>query len=211
MLKKKFLGVLCSIALIMTLVPATVAAAADPITTDVVIHKLVVAAGTAEAAHDGEEIDELTGNLAGATPLAGVTFRYWSIADTATAAQLAQLLGLETVAAVEAWMAINTGILTAGGTTGATDAQGVTGVFIPTGLLPSPPPCGWSTGFITTPRTVGLTPMCRLRPALPSAINSWSMLPICPIVAQQFSGTLRISPLGILRIAYPPSRPMRRA
>ena len=37
----------------------------------------------------------------------------------------------------------------------------------PTGLLPSPPPWGWSQGFMTEPRTVGRTPMWRLRPALP--------------------------------------------
>src|SRR5262247_269955 len=33
--------------------------------------------------------------------------------------------------------------------------------------LPSPPPIGWSTGFIATPRTDGLRPNQRLRPALP--------------------------------------------
>src|SRR5215208_2466095 len=31
--------------------------------------------------------------------------------------------------------------------------QGVTG-FLPPEVLPSPPPCGWSTGFIATPRTL---------------------------------------------------------
>ena len=35
------------------------------------------------------------------------------------------------------------------------------------GLLPSPPPWGWSTGFMTLPRTVGRQPMWRLRPAEP--------------------------------------------
>ena len=29
----------------------------------------------------------------------------------------------------------------------------------PTLVLPSPPPCGWSLGFITEPRTVGLMPI----------------------------------------------------
>src|SRR5687768_3079189 len=33
--------------------------------------------------------------------------------------------------------------------------------------LPSPPPIGWSTGFIATPRTEGLRPIHRDRPALP--------------------------------------------
>ena len=37
--------------------------------------------------------------------------------------------------------------------------HGVTGLGIPIGDLPSPPPCGWSFGFITTPRTVGLQPI----------------------------------------------------
>ena len=36
----------------------------------------------------------------------------------------------------------------------------------------SPPPCGWSTGFIAIPRTDGRLPMWRLRPALP--ITSFS-------------------------------------
>ncbi len=34
-------------------------------------------------------------------------------------------------------------------------------------VRPSPPPCGWSTGFMATPRTVGRTPRQRLAPALP--------------------------------------------
>src|SRR5262245_44169896 len=33
--------------------------------------------------------------------------------------------------------------------------------------LPSPPPIGWSTGFIATPRTLGRRPSQRVRPALP--------------------------------------------
>ena len=33
--------------------------------------------------------------------------------------------------------------------------QGVTG-SLPPDVLPSPPPCGWSTGFITTPLTFGV-------------------------------------------------------
>src|SRR6478672_6331099 len=36
-------------------------------------------------------------------------------------------------------------------------------------FLPSPPPCGWSTGFMTVPRTVGRFPFQRERPALPPA------------------------------------------
>ena len=38
----------------------------------------------------------------------------------------------------------------------------------PPELLPSPPPSGWSTGFIATPRTDGRLRFHRLRPALPS-------------------------------------------
>jgi len=34
--------------------------------------------------------------------------------------------------------------------------HGVLGAFIPIGECPSQPPCGWSTGFIDLPRTVGL-------------------------------------------------------
>ena len=37
--------------------------------------------------------------------------------------------------------------------------QGVHGPGRPTGARPSPPPCGWSFGFMTEPRTVGLIPM----------------------------------------------------
>src|SRR5579872_1738279 len=34
----------------------------------------------------------------------------------------------------------------------------------------SPPPCGWSTGFIATPRTWGRRPSQRERPALPTLV-----------------------------------------
>src|SRR5438132_11552124 len=33
--------------------------------------------------------------------------------------------------------------------------QGDFGLGMPTGALPSPPPCGWSLGFIAEPRTCG--------------------------------------------------------
>src|SRR5439155_8882260 len=42
--------------------------------------------------------------------------------------------------------------------------QGLTGCC-PAAVFPSPPPCGWSIGFIATPRTVGRTPRQRTRPA----------------------------------------------
>src|SRR5207247_7435952 len=55
----------------------------------------------------------------------------------------------------------------------------------PTGDLASPPPCGWSRGDITTPRTAGRQPMCRLCPAPPTFWFSCSTLPIWPTVARQ--------------------------
>src|SRR6201987_4970674 len=48
--------------------------------------------------------------------------------------------------------------------------------------LPSPPPCGWSTGFIAEPRTAGRLPRQRLRPALPPVTVWWSTFPTCPTV-----------------------------
>ena len=49
--------------------------------------------------------------------------------------------------------------------------HGVLGASRPTGHLPSPPPCGWSFGFITEPRTVGRVPNQRVLPALPKLIK----------------------------------------
>src|SRR5262244_3518161 len=54
----------------------------------------------------------------------------------------------------------------------------------PPEVLPSPPPIGWSTGFIATPRTDGARPSHRLRPALPSLMLPCSELPTSPIVAR---------------------------
>src|SRR5687767_1958642 len=62
--------------------------------------------------------------------------------------------------------------------------QGVTG-WRPPEVLPSPPPCGWSIGFMATPRTTGLMPFQRLRPALPITTFWWSGLETAPIVAMQ--------------------------
>src|SRR5206468_187730 len=73
--------------------------------------------------------------------------------------------------------------------------QGVTG-WRPPFDFPSPPPCGWSTGFMADPRTVGRLPLQRLRPALPPVTFSWSTLPTWPTVARHASGTRRISPEG---------------
>src|SRR4030088_1478121 len=54
--------------------------------------------------------------------------------------------------------------------------HGVTG-WRPPEVLPSPPPCGWSTGFIETPRLEGRIPFQRLRPALQTVTLSWSVVP----------------------------------
>src|SRR3977135_3420113 len=64
----------------------------------------------------------------------------------------------------------------------------------PPEVLPTPPSVGWSTGFITTPRTVGRLPRQRLRPALPQLMLEWSELPTSPMVARVSTPTLRISP-----------------
>src|ERR1700751_163037 len=48
---------------------------------------------------------------------------------------------------------------------------------------PSPPPCGWSTGFIAVPRVCGRTPMWRFLPALPTFTFWCSALPSTPTVA----------------------------
>src|SRR5438105_12392815 len=75
----------------------------------------------------------------------------------------------------------------------------------PPEVLPSPPPCGWSTGFMATPRTVGRLPFQRIRPALPQLMLACSALPTSPTVARQRTSTLRISPEGIRSWAYGPS------
>ena len=85
---------------------------------------------------------------------------------------------------------------------------GLTG-WRPPLVRPSPPPCGWSIGFMAVPRTCGRWPSQRLRPALPTTIASWSALPIAPIVARQADGMRRISPLGRLIWAQSASRAAR--
>src|SRR6201993_158960 len=71
--------------------------------------------------------------------------------------------------------------------------------------LPSPPPCGWSTGFMAEPRTDGRLPRQRLRPALPPVMFWWSRFPTWPTVARHVTGTRRISPDGSRRTAKAPS------
>src|SRR6266511_658470 len=77
---------------------------------------------------------------------------------------------------------------------------GLTGCRPPE-VLPSPPPCGWSTGFIATPRTEGRLPFQRNRPAFPQLRFDWSALPISPTVARQETETRRISPEGMRSVA----------
>src|SRR3989344_2533658 len=75
----------------------------------------------------------------------------------------------------------------------------VFGFLVPRGCLPSPPPYGWSTGFMTVPRTVGLMPKWRERPALPIVIKLCSAFETCPSEAKPSHETLRISPEASLR------------
>src|SRR4030095_5844615 len=62
--------------------------------------------------------------------------------------------------------------------------HGVTG-WRPPEVRPSPPPCGWSTGFLATPRVSGLTPIHRVRPALASVWLPLSGFDTAPTVAMQ--------------------------
>src|SRR3990172_7422790 len=78
--------------------------------------------------------------------------------------------------------------------------KGLTGSR-PADVLPSPPPCGWSIGFIATPRTVGRTPRQRIAPALPIERRLCSSLPTSPMVARQSTCTFRISPQRSLSCA----------
>src|SRR4029453_11974098 len=75
--------------------------------------------------------------------------------------------------------------------------HGVTGCRPPE-VLPSPPPCGWCWGFLTTPRLCGRRPSQRERPALPRDTFLWSRFPTWPTVARHSTWTLRTSPDGSL-------------
>src|SRR5215472_18956481 len=90
-------------------------------------------------------------------------------------------------------------------------------VFLPSGLpqgdvggrppelLPSPPPSGWSTGFIATPRTLDRRPSQRVLPALPTDRSSCSALPISPTVARHSPRPIRISVERRRRVTWLPS------
>src|ERR1700680_5322991 len=62
--------------------------------------------------------------------------------------------------------------------------HGVTG-WRPPEVRPSPPPCGWSTGFIEVPRLCGRHPFQRLRPAVPIEIFMWSGFDTEPTLPKQ--------------------------
>src|SRR5918992_1351414 len=78
--------------------------------------------------------------------------------------------------------------------------HGVTG-WRPPEVRPSPPPCGWSTGFMVTPRLTGRQPSQRLRPALPMVAFEWSWFETAPTVARHEPCTRRCSPELRRRIA----------
>src|SRR3989339_1984289 len=87
--------------------------------------------------------------------------------------------------------------------------QGVFGCLRPIPCFPSPPPCGWSTGFITDPRTVGLIPSHLERPALPIITVLCNVLLTWPIVAKQSPLAIRSSPDESLSWAIFPSTDIR--
>ncbi|RCV30570.1 hypothetical protein SETIT_6G106200v2 [Setaria italica] len=73
------------------------------------------------------------------------------------------------------------------------------------GAFPSPPPLGWSIGFITTPLNTGRSPSQHLDPVVPKLFWFTPTLPTCPTVAKQFWDTKRTSPDGNLKVANLPS------
>src|SRR3954454_21842306 len=79
----------------------------------------------------------------------------------------------------------------------------------PPEVRPSPPPIGWSTGFIATPRTWGRRPSQRLRPAVQRRPYMWSEFPTPPMGARQAAGIRRTSPEGRVICAQVPSRAVR--
>src|SRR5947199_7538876 len=66
--------------------------------------------------------------------------------------------------------------------------HGVTG-WRPPEVRPSPPPCGWSTGFLATPRVSGRLPIHRVRPALARVWLALSGFDTAPTVAMQSERT----------------------
>src|ERR671911_3109129 len=66
--------------------------------------------------------------------------------------------------------------------------HGVTG-WRPPEVRPSPPPWGWSTGFLATPRVSGRLPIHRVRPALARVWLALSGFDTAPTVAMQSERT----------------------
>jgi len=116
---------ICASALIFALLPAA-SATGVPISTDLVIHKMQVESGTDLSPSTGLELGNLTGtNLEGATPLAGVIFKYWTISPSATPSQMSEIKGLMTIADINTYIAANPTLLTGATQLSATDASGV--------------------------------------------------------------------------------------
>src|SRR5262245_18356115 len=84
--------------------------------------------------------------------------------------------------------------------------HGVTGCRPPE-VRPSPPPCGWSIGFIDTPPLCGIRPIQRLRSALPLDTFILSGFDTAPMVAMQRPCTKRCSAELRRKMTYSPSRP----
>ncbi|TYG74600.1 hypothetical protein ES288_D04G194700v1 [Gossypium darwinii] len=71
--------------------------------------------------------------------------------------------------------------------------------------LPSPPPWGWSIGFVTTPLTTGRLLSHHLDSAIPKIFWFTPTFPTCPTVAEQFLDIKRTSPEGNFNVASFPS------
>lgn len=125
MVKRRIIGIFCAAALIMGLVPAQ-AFAADPIVTDVVIHKVQAEQSFGAAQnHDGELLTTEERATMGITQnLPGIIFRYWKVATSATAAQMNALKAIQTIEGANAYAAANPTVLTAQTDTAPTDANG---------------------------------------------------------------------------------------
>ncbi|MBA0666748.1 hypothetical protein Goklo_003118, partial [Gossypium klotzschianum] len=83
--------------------------------------------------------------------------------------------------------------------------KGLQVFFLPIGALPSPPPWGWSTGFVTTPLTPGRLLSQHLDSAIPKIFWFTPTFPTCPTVAEQFLDIKRTSPEGNFNVADFPS------
>src|SRR3546814_15458989 len=87
--------------------------------------------------------------------------------------------------------------------------HGVTG-WRPPEVRPSPPPCGWSTGFLATPRVSGRLPIPRRRPAFASVWLVLSGFDTAPTVPMHPPRIQRCPPEQSRTLAKPRSRPTPR-